>query len=51
MAHVPADLQKIVEKAAPLDIELRFRPMFGGIGAYAFGRMFLSLSEIGRAHV
>jgi len=33
MAHVPAKLQKIVEQAAPLEIELRFRPMFGGIGA------------------
>lgn len=49
MAHVPANLQKIVEKAAPLDIDLRFKPMFGGIGAYAFGRMFMSLSDVGLA--
>ncbi|HEY5047611.1 MAG TPA: TfoX/Sxy family protein [Rhizomicrobium sp.] len=49
MAHVPANLQKIVEKAAPLELELRFRPMFGGIGAYAFGRMFMSLSDVGLA--
>jgi TfoX/Sxy family transcriptional regulator of competence genes len=49
MAHVPAKLQKIVEQAAPLEIELRFRPMFGGIGAYAHERMFMSLSDVGLA--
>jgi TfoX/Sxy family transcriptional regulator of competence genes len=49
MAHVPGKLQKIAETAAPLDIELRFKPMFGGIGAYAHGRMFLSLSDVGLA--
>jgi TfoX/Sxy family transcriptional regulator of competence genes len=49
MAHVPANLRKIVEKAAPLEIELRFKPMFGGIGAYAFGRMCMSLSDVGLA--
>jgi TfoX/Sxy family transcriptional regulator of competence genes len=49
MPHVPAELQKHVEAAAPLEIELRFRPMFGGIGVYADGRMFLSLSDVGLA--
>jgi TfoX/Sxy family transcriptional regulator of competence genes len=49
MAHVPANLQKIVEKAAPLEIELRFRPMFGGISVYAHGWMFISLSDVGLA--
>lgn len=49
MAHIPAELQKRVEAAAPLEIELRFRPMFGGIGVYADGRMFMSLSDVGLA--
>ena len=49
MAHVPAELQKHVEAAAPPDIELRFKPMFGGIGAYADGRMCMSLSDVGLA--
>ncbi|MBI3677540.1 MAG: TfoX/Sxy family protein [Proteobacteria bacterium] len=49
MPHIPANLQKIVEKAAPLEIELRCKPMFGGIGAYAFGRMCMSLSDVGLA--
>ncbi len=49
MPHVPADLQKHVEAAAPAGLELRFRPMFGGISGYADGRMFLSLSDVGLA--
>jgi TfoX/Sxy family transcriptional regulator of competence genes len=49
MPHVPADLQKRLEAAAPPEIELRFKPMFGGIGAYADGRMFASLSDVGLA--
>ena len=49
MAHVPADLQKKVEAAAPLEIELRFKSMFGGIGAYAHGTMCMSLSDVGLA--
>src|SRR5690349_10289203 len=49
MAHRPAELQKQVEAAAPHEIELRFRPMFGGIGAYADGRMFMTLSNVGVA--
>ena len=49
MVHVPAELQKRAEAAAPLELELRFKPMFGGIGAYANGRMFMSLSDVGLA--
>ncbi len=49
MAHIPAELQKRVAAAAPLELELRFRPMFGGIGAYAFGKMCMSLSDVGLA--
>jgi TfoX/Sxy family transcriptional regulator of competence genes len=47
--HKPSDLQKAIESAAPPDLELRFRPMFGGIGVYAGGRMFCSLSDVGLA--
>lgn len=49
MVHVPADLQKVLETAAPPDVELLFKPMFGGIGVYANGRMFCSLSDVGLA--
>lgn len=49
MAHVPTQLQKRVEAAAPPEIELRFKPMFGGIGVYADGRMFITLSNAGLA--
>jgi TfoX/Sxy family transcriptional regulator of competence genes len=49
MPHVPAELQKQLEAAAPPEIELRFKPMFGGIGGYADGRMFASLSDVGLA--
>ena len=49
MAHVPSQLQKRVEAAAPPEIELRFKPMFGGIGVYADGRMFMTLSDVGLA--
>jgi len=49
MPHIPAKLQSHVEAAAPPDIELRFKPMFGGIGVYADGRMCISLSDVGLA--
>ena len=49
MPHVPAELQKRLEAAAPAEVELRFKPMFGGIGGYADGRMFASLSDVGLA--
>ena len=44
-----SELRKRVEAAAPIDIELRFKPMFGGIGVYANGRMCISLSNAGLA--
>ena len=49
MAYDPENLRKIVEAAAAPELELLFRPMFGGIGVYARGRMFCSLSDIGLA--
>ncbi len=49
MAHDPKALQAILEKAAPPDMELAFRPMFGGIMGYATGKVFASLSDVGLA--
>jgi TfoX/Sxy family transcriptional regulator of competence genes len=49
MAHDPKALQAIMEKAAPPDLELAFRPMFGGIMGYAAGKVFTSLSDVGLA--
>lgn len=49
MAHVPSDLQKVLEASAPPDVELLSKPMFGGIVVYADGRMFCSLSNVGLA--
>jgi TfoX/Sxy family transcriptional regulator of competence genes len=45
-------LQKAVERAVtvpPEEIDLTFRPMFGGIGVYARGRFFASISDAGPA--
>jgi TfoX/Sxy family transcriptional regulator of competence genes len=47
--HVPKELQVIVEAASPPDLELGFRPMFGGIFGYAAGQAFASLSNVGLA--
>ncbi len=49
MAHDPKALQAICVAAAPPDLELAFKPMFGGIMAYAEGRPFASLSDVGLA--
>jgi TfoX/Sxy family transcriptional regulator of competence genes len=49
MAHSLKSLQAIVESAGFPELELRFRPMFGGIGVYSRGRMFCSLSDVGMA--
>lgn len=48
-AQVPAGLQARLVAAAPPELELAFRPMFGGIMAYARGRRFSSLSDVGLA--
>ena len=45
----PKALRDSVERAAGLDLELAFRPMFGGVMAYAGGRSFASLSNRGLA--
>jgi TfoX/Sxy family transcriptional regulator of competence genes len=44
----PKQLQAIMQAAVP-DLELAFKPMFGGIMAYAGGKPFASLSDIGLA--
>lgn len=49
MAHDPKHLQTVVEAAAPPDLEVTFRAMFGGIMAYAEGKPFVSLSDVGLA--
>lgn len=47
--HDPKALQAIMEAASPPDLELAFRPMFGGIFGYADGKAFASLSNVGLA--
>lgn len=47
MAHDPKILQATLTGAAPLDLDLAFRPMFGGVMAYADGKPFASLSDVG----
>ncbi len=42
-------LQAILTKAAPPDLELSFRPMFGGIMGYVDAKVFASLSDVGLA--
>jgi TfoX/Sxy family transcriptional regulator of competence genes len=49
MAHDPKDLQLIFAKAAPPQLEVRFKPMFGGILAYIFDKPAGSLSDVGLA--
>lgn len=49
MAHDPKLLQAMLTRAAPPDLEIAFRPMFGGIFAYADGKPFASLSNVGLA--
>jgi len=49
MAHDPKQLQIILEAAAPPDFDVTFRAMFGGIMAYAEGKPFVSLSDVGLA--
>ncbi len=47
-AEDPRRLQSLMQAAAP-DVELGFKPMFGGIMAYAGGQPFASLSNVGLA--
>lgn len=49
MEHNPKELQAVMEWASPPDLELGFRPMFGGIMGYAAGQVFASLSNVGLA--
>jgi len=49
MTHSPQALQAILADAAPPDLEMLFKPMFGGIMAYAHGKPLASLSDAGLA--
>ncbi|KMM75180.1 hypothetical protein ACP93_12800 [Xanthomonas sp. NCPPB 1128] len=49
MKHDPMLLQSILADAAPPGLEVAFRPMFGGRFAYADGKPFASLSDVGLA--
>ena len=49
MDHDPKALQAILAAAAPPDMPLTFRPMFGGILAYVDGKPLASLSNVGLA--
>lgn len=49
MPYDPKTLQAALQRAAPPDLDLAFRPMFGGIMAYADGKAFASLSDVGLA--
>jgi TfoX/Sxy family transcriptional regulator of competence genes len=49
MAHDPKVLQAIFADAAPPDLDLAFKPMFGGILAYAHGKPLASFSDVGLA--
>jgi TfoX/Sxy family transcriptional regulator of competence genes len=47
MTHDPKTLQAIFADAAPPDLDLSFRPMFGGIMVYADGKAFATLADVG----
>jgi len=49
MAHDPKALRAVLADAAPPDLELMFKPMFGGVLAYAYGKPLASLSDVGLA--
>ncbi|KVU49830.1 hypothetical protein WK68_30570 [Burkholderia ubonensis] len=49
MHHDPGQLQAPVMLAAPDPNAISFRPMFGGVMAYANGKPFASLSNVGLA--
>lgn len=49
MPHDPKHLQTVMQMAGPAELNLSFRPMFGGIMGYADGKAFASLSKVGLA--
>ena len=49
MPHDAKQLQAVFAEAAPPDLELTFRAMFGGVLAYAAGLPLGSLSDVGLA--
>ena len=48
-AHDPKTLQTLVARFDSPELELAFKPMFGGVMAYTRGRPFVSLSDMGLA--
>jgi hypothetical protein len=48
-SYVPTDLQALIASAVEEKLDLRFKPMFGGIMAYIEDRPFCSLSDVGIA--
>lgn len=49
MAHDPKLLLSILSGAAPPDLDVTSRAMFGGFIAYADGKPFASISDVGLA--
>ncbi|THD77141.1 MAG: TfoX family protein [Phenylobacterium sp.] len=49
MAHNPKALQALFQTAAPPDMELAFKAMFGGVMGYVDGKPFASMSDVGLA--
>jgi TfoX/Sxy family transcriptional regulator of competence genes len=49
MVHDPKHLRTIFQRATPPDLEVKYKPMFGGILAYIFDKPCGSLSDIGLA--
>ena len=49
MEYDPKELQSVMAAVSPPELELGFRPMFGGIMGYAAGQAFASLSNVGLA--
>ncbi|GBR43395.1 TfoX/Sxy family protein [Neokomagataea thailandica] len=45
----PVQLQKVLKEELFAECEITFKPMFGGIMAYSFERVFASLSNVGLA--
>jgi TfoX/Sxy family transcriptional regulator of competence genes len=49
MTHDPKELQRMIRAAAPVEMELSFKPMFGGIVTYTNGQPLAWLCKAGLA--
>jgi TfoX/Sxy family transcriptional regulator of competence genes len=47
--YIPSDLRGFLEQVVSPKDEIEYKHMFGGMGAYAQGRIFASLSNVGLA--